>query len=89
MGILGTVIGLTDSFLALGNLGGEEKFHYLAQGIGTALSTTIAGLIVAVFTMFGHYLLRYISAKIQKALNHQLEEFSQLYQVYHEERGNF
>jgi len=89
LGILGTVIGLTDSFLALGNLGGGEKFYFLAQGIGKALSTTIVGLGVAIFTMFGHYLVRYRSVKIISILNQQLEDFSYLYARRHEEDRSF
>jgi biopolymer transport protein ExbB len=75
LGILGTVIGLTDAFLALGHLSGTEKFQFLSEGIGKALSTTIAGLIIAVYTMAGHYLIKYKNEKIVSTLEHQLEEF--------------
>jgi biopolymer transport protein ExbB len=61
LGILGTVIGLSDAFLSMTQLGGAEKFKFLAAGVGKALSTTIAGLIIAAYTISGQYLIRYLS----------------------------
>lgn len=45
LGLLGTVTGLVQVF---GNFGGEEENTTIAKGIAMALSTTIAGLAVAV-----------------------------------------
>jgi len=80
LGILGTVIGLTDAFLSLGEMSGGEKFQFLAQGIGKALGTTIAGLIIAVFTMAGHYILKYRNSKTYALIKMHLEKFCDVYQ---------
>ncbi len=64
LGILGTVIGLSDAFLSMTQLGGAEKFKFLAMGVGKALSTTIAGLIIAAYTMTGHYVIKYLSTQL-------------------------
>jgi biopolymer transport protein ExbB len=66
LGILGTVIGLSDAFLSMTQLGGAEKFKFLAMGVGKALSTTIAGLIIAAYTMSGHYLIKFLSTQLLK-----------------------
>jgi biopolymer transport protein ExbB len=78
LGILGTVLGLAESFLSIGNLGGSEKFQLLSQGIGKALSTTIAGLVIAAYTMSGHYFIKYRSGKSVSALSKQIENYIQL-----------
>ena len=75
LGILGTVLGLTESFLSIGNLGGTEKFQLLSQGIGKALSTTIAGLVIAAYTMSGHYFIKYRSGKSISALLKHIEDY--------------
>ena len=78
LGILGTVLGLAESFLSIGNLGGTEKFQLLSQGIGKALSTTIAGLVIAAYTMSGHYFIKFRSGKSVSALSKQIEDYIQL-----------
>jgi biopolymer transport protein ExbB len=78
LGILGTVLGLAESFLSIGNLGGSEKFQLLSQGIGKALSTTIAGLVIAAYTMSGHYFIKYRSGKSVSALSKHIEDYVQL-----------
>jgi biopolymer transport protein ExbB len=78
LGILGTVLGLAESFLSIGNLGGSEKFQLLSQGIGKALSTTIAGLVIAAYTMSGHYFIKYRSGKSVTALSKHIEDYIQL-----------
>jgi biopolymer transport protein ExbB len=75
LGILGTVLGLAEAFLSIGNLGGTEKFQFLSQGIGKALSTTIAGLVIAAYTMSGHYLIKYRSGKSLASLTKQIEDY--------------
>ena len=77
LGILGTVLGLAESFLSIGNLGGSEKFQLLSQGIGKALSTTIAGLVIAAYTMSGHYFIKYRSGKSVTALSKHIEDYVQ------------
>jgi biopolymer transport protein ExbB/TolQ len=72
LGILGTVLGLSDAFLSMGQLFGAQKFKFLALGVGKALSTTIAGLIIAAYTMSGHYLIKYLSTKVMKIVESEL-----------------
>jgi biopolymer transport protein ExbB len=75
LGILGTVLGLAEAFLSIGNLGGTEKFQVLSQGIGKALSTTIAGLVIAAYTMSGHYLIKYRTSKSISGLSKHIEDY--------------
>jgi len=77
LGILGTVLGLAEAFLSIGNLGGTEKFQMLSQGIGKALSTTIAGLVIAAYTMSGHYFIKYRTGKSITALSKHIEDYLQ------------
>lgn len=77
LGILGTVLGLAEAFLSIGDLGGSEKFQMLSQGIGKALSTTIAGLVIAAYTMSGHYFIKYRTSKSISALSKHIEDYVQ------------
>lgn len=77
LGILGTVLGLAQAFLSIGDLGGTEKFQLLSRGIGMALSTTIAGLVIAVYTMSGHYFIKYRTRKSLSALSKHIEDYIQ------------
>ncbi|MDH3267483.1 MAG: MotA/TolQ/ExbB proton channel family protein [Ignavibacteria bacterium] len=77
LGILGTVLGLAEAFLSIGDLGGTEKFQMLSQGIGKALSTTIAGLVIAAYTMSGHYFIKYRTSKSISALSKHIEDYIQ------------
>jgi len=77
LGILGTVLGLSDAFISMGQLGGAEKFKFLALGVGKALSTTIAGLIIAAYTMGGHYLIKYLSAKVMTMVDSEMKSFEE------------
>jgi biopolymer transport protein ExbB/TolQ len=74
LGILGTVLGLSDAFLSMGQLFGAQKFKFLASGVGKALSTTIAGLIIAAYTMSGQYLIKYLSANLMKMFESDLAD---------------
>jgi biopolymer transport protein ExbB len=75
LGILGTVLGLAEAFLSIGDLGGAEKFQMLSRGIGMALSTTIAGLVIAAYTMLGHYFIKYRTRKSITALSGHIEDY--------------
>ena len=77
LGILGTVLGLAEAFLSIGDLGGTEKFQILSQGIGKALSTTIAGLVIAAYTMSGHYFIKYRTSKSLSGLSKHIEDYIQ------------
>jgi len=77
LGILGTVLGLAEAFLSIGDLGGTEKFQMLSRGIGMALSTTIAGLVIAAYTMSGHYFIKYRTRKSISVLSKHIEDYVQ------------
>jgi biopolymer transport protein ExbB len=54
LGLLGTVIGMTEAFIVIMEHGGAVTPGDLAHGIGTALLTTVWGLIVAIPTVVAH-----------------------------------
>jgi biopolymer transport protein ExbB len=59
LGLLGTVIGMIESFdaLGVGGPGGASKSEQLAQGISLALFTTAFGLAIAVVSVVAYYYL--------------------------------
>ncbi|HMB02310.1 MAG TPA: MotA/TolQ/ExbB proton channel family protein [Isosphaeraceae bacterium] len=57
LGLLGTVIGMIQSFDALGGRVGPNKGELLAQGISLALVTTAMGLAIAVVSVAAYYFL--------------------------------
>lgn len=61
-GLFGTVVGITVVFNRLAGSAGLSSPHELAGGIGTALHTTIAGLIVGVLALVFQ---RYFSARVE------------------------
>ncbi|MBW2108572.1 MAG: MotA/TolQ/ExbB proton channel family protein [Deltaproteobacteria bacterium] len=63
LGILGTVLGIIDSFDMLGRAGIQNP-QAVTAGIAQALLTTAAGLVIAIFTLFPY---NYFNAKVQKA----------------------
>ncbi|MEW5248164.1 MotA/TolQ/ExbB proton channel family protein [Microbulbifer sp. 2201CG32-9] len=55
LGLLGTVVGLIDAFNSIGQHSGPIEPALLAGGLGVAMKTTAAGLIIAVPTLlFAH-----------------------------------
>ena len=58
LGILGTVIGIIQSFRILGDQAGLTDPADVAAGISTALLTTALGLIVALVTLFPYMIFR-------------------------------
>lgn len=54
MGLLGTIVGLIQSFEALASTSAESKQALLAGGIAIAMYTTAAGLVVAIPTLVMH-----------------------------------
>ncbi len=48
LGLLGTVMGMISAFQALEATGGNPEISILASGIWRALSTTAAGMVVAI-----------------------------------------
>ncbi|MDR3636718.1 MAG: MotA/TolQ/ExbB proton channel family protein [Isosphaeraceae bacterium] len=57
LGLLGTVIGMIQSFDALGGRVGPAKGESLAQGISLALVSTALGLAIAVVSVAAYYFL--------------------------------
>ncbi len=70
LGLLGTVLGMIESFQQLQLAGGSANASVLAGGIWQALLTTAAGLIVAIPALLAANLL---SAKIDRA-SHLMED---------------
>ncbi len=75
IGLLGTVIGMIDSFNELELGGSLVDPSVLAGGIWTALLTTAMGLIVAIPSLISHYFLE------KKVLNIQTETESILSKI--------
>lgn len=71
-GLMGTIYGLILSFAAVGSTGVSEadKSRLLAQGISTAMNTTIFGLMVAIPTLIAY---TYISNRTSKIID-ELDE---------------
>jgi biopolymer transport protein ExbB len=57
LGFLGTVIGMILSFHAMAAAGGQIDVGMLAEGIYTAMTTTVAGLVVGILAYLGYNLL--------------------------------
>lgn len=57
LGLLGTVIGMIESFEALGSKAGKAKSEALAQGISLALVSTAIGLGIAIVSVTLYYYL--------------------------------
>ena len=54
LGLLGTVVGLVEAFLAVSTMVGPPDPSVLASGIWQALLTTVAGLLVAIPAILSH-----------------------------------
>ncbi len=66
LGFLGTVIGMVQAFYSIANSGNAAQIGTFAGGIYTALTTTVAGLIVGIAAMFAYNIL---VARINKLMN--------------------
>ncbi len=70
MGLLGTVVGMIQTFQAITDFGaGDPKL--MAGGISAALVTTVCGLIVAIPTVFAHTILSGKAKHIVHVLDEQ------------------
>lgn len=54
IGFLGTVIGMIIAFHQLASSGGQAEMGALASGIYTAMTTTVAGLVVGIIAYMGY-----------------------------------
>ncbi len=65
IGFLGTVIGMILAFHQMASAGGNIDVEMLAEGIYTAMVTTVAGLVVGIIAYIGYNLL---VAKVEKVV---------------------
>lgn len=72
LGLLGTVWGVMESFSGLSDIADGSGLRALAPGLSSAMITTIAGLIVAIPSMFGY---NYLVSRI-RLLIARIEHFS-------------
>lgn len=72
LGFLGTVIGMILSIFEISNAGGNIDMQLLADGLYTAMTTTVAGLIVGIV---GYISFNHLVVKINKAV-YQMESSS-------------
>lgn len=69
IGFLGTVIGMILAFHQLATSSGQAEMGSLAEGIYTAMTTTVAGLIVGIIAYIGY---NHLVVKTDKVV-HQME----------------
>ncbi|MDC1216943.1 MotA/TolQ/ExbB proton channel family protein [Flavobacteriaceae bacterium] len=72
LGFLGTVIGMILSIFEISNAGGNIDMQLLADGLYTAMTTTVAGLIVGIL---GYITYNHLVVKTNKAV-YQMEAIS-------------
>ena len=63
LGLLGTVVGMLDSFRGLSLQAGYETMSLVAAGVHRALITTETGLVIAIPALFLIYWIRRVSKK--------------------------
>lgn len=66
LGFLGTVIGMVMAFHELATSSGQAEMGSLAEGIYTAMTTTVAGLIVGIIAFIGY---NHLVVKTDKVVN--------------------
>lgn len=81
LGILGTVVGIIESFDMLGASGIEDPMA-VTGGIAKALITTAAGLTIAIVTVFPY---NYFNARIERAAQ-IIEKYATSFEIMHEQR---
>ena len=67
IGFLGTVIGMILSIFEISNAGGNIDMKLLSDGLYTAMTTTVAGLIVGIvgYITYNHLVVRPIKWSIK------------------------
>jgi biopolymer transport protein ExbB len=83
LGLLGTVIGLMNSFAALG-IGGASNTNNISAGIGEALTATATGLVVAIFASIVASIFR---SRYQRQLTFLQEYCGQAELIYRSHRN--
>jgi biopolymer transport protein ExbB len=69
LGLLGTVFGMIDLFITMATRGMGDPTMF-TRGVGMALTTTAAGLLVAIPIIYGHGLLLGRVERIENDINH-------------------
>jgi len=72
IGFLGTVVGMILAIFELANAGGQIDIELLSKGLYTAMTTTVAGLIVGIV---GYIAYNHLVVKTNKVI-HQMEAHS-------------
>ncbi|QFU25252.1 hypothetical protein FS418_10080 [Shewanella sp. YLB-09] len=78
IGLLGTVLGMIDSFQSLQQAGSKVDPAMLSGGISQALITTAAGLIVAIPTTAAWHYLDSLTTRQHASIEHLLTEYLSL-----------
>lgn len=79
VGLFGTVVGIMDSFEAIG-LSGKSGFSVVAKGISESLIATAAGIIVAVIAVIFYNFLQTRVSKIILEVRHKVEDAADMLQ---------
>jgi len=77
LGLLGTIIGLIQSFQAVAAADSSQKAALLSAGISVAMNTTAFGLIVAIPSMVFH---SYLQSKTNTIIDEINENVARIYQ---------
>ncbi|MFT5969815.1 MAG: biopolymer transport protein ExbB [Flavobacteriales bacterium] len=78
IGFLGTVIGMILAFHEMAMAGGQINVEMLSKGIYTAMTTTVAGLIVGIVAYIGYNMLVTKVAKVVYKMEARTTEFLDL-----------
>ncbi len=81
IGFLGTVIGMIITFKEMANAGGQINIGMMAEGIYTAMSTTVGGLFVGIFAYFGY---NYLTARIEAVIYKMETSATEFLDLLHE-----
>lgn len=80
IGFLGTVIGMVNAFIAIAQEEGSVSPKLLADGIYTAMVTTVAGLVVGIIAYLGYNFLVTRVSKVIHKMEYSSIEFIDLLQ---------
>ncbi len=80
IGFLGTVVGMVGAFIAIAQEEGSVSPKLLADGIYTAMITTVAGLIVGIIAYLGYNYLVTLVSKVVHKMEYTSIEFIDLLQ---------
>ncbi|MCT4664416.1 MAG: MotA/TolQ/ExbB proton channel family protein [Flavobacteriales bacterium] len=78
LGFLGTVIGMIVVFHKMASAGGQIKIDMLSNGIYTAMTTTVAGLIVGIIAYIAYNNLAAKMNKVAYTLETACDDFSDI-----------